>query len=331
MKRRDFIARVAGLALIGATHSARAQQPSKTPRIGVLMGLPSSDSEGQRWLRKFIQTLRETGWRNGTNVQIDLRWASDIEQARAATQQLLELQPDVMQVTTAIATAEVLRRTRTIPVVFSMVNDPVGSGFLQNLSRPEGNATGVINIEPTLGKRWLELLKEIDPRITRVALLFNPVPGAQFKYHWAELEAAAASLGLTATAVPARDLAEIEKSLVSMTKDPGAGVVVIPDPFFDMRRAGLITSLVLRRGIVGVYPFRDFAMAGGLVSYSVDFPDLQRAAAVYVDRILRGAKPADLPVQTPAKFELVINLRTATSLGLRISPSLLARASEVIE
>jgi putative ABC transport system substrate-binding protein len=301
------------------------------PRIAMLIGLPAGDPEGQRWLRRFIQALRELGWRNGANVHIDIRWAAGVNQMRAFAHELVELRPDVIQVATGLATAEVLRKTSTVPVVFSVVNDPVALGFVQDPSRPGGNATGFTNIDPSLGRKWLETIKEIAPRVTRVAVLFNPGPGSQFKLRWPQIEAAGASLGIAPDAVEVRNLAEIETTLDAIKDDPQVGLVVTPDQFFNLTRAGIVTSLVARYRVAAVYPFRDFAVAGGLVSYSVDMTDLQRRAAGYVDRILKGEKLADLPVQAPTKFELVINLKTAKALGLSVSRTLLARADEVIE
>jgi ABC-type uncharacterized transport system substrate-binding protein len=329
MRRRDFLAGVGGAAVLPL--AARAQPADPMRRIAVLMGLPPRDPEGQRWIRTFIQALRDLGWRNGTNVNIELRWAPTIEQMRAFAQELVGLQPDVIQVATGLATAEVLRKTSTVPVVFTVVNDPVALGFVQDMSRPGGNATGFTNIDPSLGQKWLGVIKEVAPRITRAAVLFNPVPGSQFKFRWPQIEAAGASLGIAAEAIEVRNLAEFEKALDAIGHDPQVGLVITPDQYFNLTRAPFITSLVSRYRVAAIYPYRDFAVAGGLVSYSVDLADLQRRAAGYVDRILKGEKPADLPVQAPTKFELVINLKTAKALGLAIPPALRARADDVIE
>ncbi|MBX9843997.1 MAG: ABC transporter substrate-binding protein [Xanthobacteraceae bacterium] len=329
MRRRDFLAGVGGAAAWPL--AAGAQPAARMPQIAVLMGLPARDPEGQRWIRTFIQGLRDLGWRNGTNVNIELRWAPNIEQMRGFAQELVALQPDVIQVATGLATAEVLRKTSTIPLVFTVVNDPVALGFVQDLSRPGGNATGFTNIDPSLGQKWLEVLKETAPRLTRAKVMFNPVPGSQFKYRWPQIEAAGAALGLAAEAVEVRNLAEFEKALDAIGHDPQTGLVITPDQYFNLTRAPVITALVSRYRVAAIYPYRDFATAGGLVSYSVDLADLQRRAAGYVNRILKGEKPADLPVQAPAKFDLVINLKTAKTLGLTIAPALRARADEVVE
>jgi putative ABC transport system substrate-binding protein len=329
MRRRDFLAGIGSAAAWPL--AADAQPAARMPRIGMLIGLATNDSEGQRWVRAFIQALRELGWRNGTNVHIDLRWGGNVDQMRTSAQELVDLQPDVIHVATSLATAEVLRKISTVPVVFSVVNDPVGIGFVQSLSRPGRNATGFTNIDPSLGRKWLEVVKEIAPHVTRAAILFNPVPGSQFETRWPQIKAAGASLGIAIDAIQVRNIPEIEKALDAIGHDPQVGLVVAPDPFFNLTRAGFITSLVSRYRIATIYPVRDWVLAGGLVSYSVDLTDQQRRAAGYVDRILKGEKPADLPVQEPSKFELVINLRTAKVLGLTVSPTLLARASEVLE
>jgi putative ABC transport system substrate-binding protein len=330
MRRRDFITLLAGTVLPWQ-RVARAQTPARMRRIGVLIGLQKGDPEGQRWVTTFTDTLRELGWRDGANVQIDIRWSGDVEEMRTYAQELADLKPDVIQVATALATAEVLRITRTIPVVFSVVNDPVAIGFVQSLPRPGGNATGFMNIEPTLGKKWLELLKEIAPRVTRATMVFNPVPGSQFEQHLPQLEAAAAPLGITIKAAPARNITEIDRTIGAIKSDPQDGLIVIPDPFFNLARSDFVSSLVAHHRIVAIYPVRDFVVAGGLISLSVDVPDLQRRAAGYVDRILKGAAPADLPVEAPIKFELVVNRKAAKALGITIPPAVLARASEIID
>jgi len=325
MRRREFFGVLGGAAAAWPV-AASAQRRDRMQRVGILMGLSAGDSEGQRWLNRFIQTLRELGWRNGTNVQIDLRWAGDIDKMRTAATELVELQPDLIHVTTALATAEVLRQTRTIPVVFNVVNDPVALRFTES-----GNATGFTNIAPDLGEKWLELLKEIAPRITRAVMLFNPVPGSRFEGRLVQLQGSAKSLGITLEATPVRDIAEIEKTIAALGQDSQAGFILIPDPFFNLTRSGLISSLASRYRVVAVYPARDFVLADGLVSYAVDVPDLQRRAAGYADRILKGEALSNLPVEVPNKFELVINLRSAKAIGLTVPPALLARASEVIE
>jgi putative tryptophan/tyrosine transport system substrate-binding protein len=331
MRRREFLG-VLGGAAVNWPLVARAQQQSpRLRRIAILMGLPASDLEGQRWLKAFIQTLRELGWRNGTNVQIDLRWTSGFENLRTAAKELVELQPDVIHVTTGIAAAELLRQTNTIPVVFGVVNNPVAFGFTQSLQRPTGNATGFTNISSELGIKWVELLKEIAPRINRSAMLFNPVPGAQVEWRVEGIKAAGEALGIKVEPSPVRNIEELDETIEQLGQDKAAGFFVIPDTFFNLARSKLITSIASRHRVVGVYPARDFVIYGGLVSCSVDVIDQQRRAARYADRILKGETPSDLPVEVPKKFAIVINLRSANEIGLSVPSSLLARADEVIE
>jgi putative ABC transport system substrate-binding protein len=252
MKRRDFLGVLGGAAAWPL--AAYAQQPERMRRIGMLMGLPESDPEGQRWVQTFIQALQELGWRSGTNVRIDLHWASDLDHMRVSAKELIELQPDLIQVTTTPATAEVLRQTRTIPVVFSIVSDPLGSGFVQSLPRPGGNATGFINLESSLGGKWLEIIKEIAPRITRVVMLFNPTTAPQTAYYKDPLEAAAMSFGIKAEWVPIRQTAEIETTIAALGQDQQAGLIVPPD-LFTVSHRDLISSLAARHRVITVYAF----------------------------------------------------------------------------
>jgi len=330
MKRRDFMALAGGAAAVWPL-GALAQTPERVKRIGILFGVNGNDPEGQRWLKRFIQVLRELGWRNGVNVQMDLRWAPDIDRMRKSAQELIALKPDVIHVTTSLATAEVLRETTTIPVVFDVVNDPLALGLVKDAKHPGGNATGFTNIVPDLGAQWLKLLKEMAPRVTHATVMYNPVPGSQLANRWAQFEAVGGELGIKVEAAPVRELAEIEKTLRGTGVDPDKGLIVIPDTFFNLARSGLIISLISRQRIVAIYPFRDFVVAGGLASYAVDIPELQRRSAVYVDRILRGEKPGNLPVEGPNKFELVINQRAAKLIDLVIPKTVLARATEVLE
>jgi putative ABC transport system substrate-binding protein len=329
MRRREFIAMIGGAAATWPL-AANAQQTDRVRRVGVLMGVPQADLEGQRWMRKFVQTLRDAGWRNGTNVEIDLRYSRDVVQMRAFAKELIDLRPDVIHVATTIATAEVLRLTTTIPVVFSMVNDPVALGFVESLMLPGRNATGLTNIEPSLAEKWLELLKELAPRTNRVAALFNPGSAYPLNRRWEQLEATAAALGVKIERVPVVNNAEIEKTIVALGQTQG-GLIMVPDQFFNLPRTQLIISLSAQHRVPAIYPFRDFVDAGGLASYAVDLPDLQRRAALYVDRILKGNTPAELPVQSPIKFELVINAKTAQALDIAIPSKLLARVDEVIK
>jgi putative ABC transport system substrate-binding protein len=329
MRRREFITMIGGAAAAWP-FAAEAQQADRVRRIGVLMGLPQADQEGQRWVRKFIQTLRDAGWRNGSNVQIDLRFSADVRQMRAFGKELIDLQPDVIHVTTGIATGEVVRQTKTIPVVFSMVNDPVALGFVESLMLPGRNATGITNIEPSLPEKWLELLKEIAPRTSRVAAMFNPASAYLLNQRWTQLEAKAAELGLKIERAPVVSNPEIEKTIVELGENNG-GLIMVPDQFFNLPRTLQIIALTTRHRVPAIYPFRDFVDAGGLASYAVDLPDLQRRAALYVDHILKGRMPAELPVQSPIKFELVLNAKTAKAIDIAIPPKLLARADEVMK
>lgn len=328
MRRREF------MALLGAAAwplSANAQPAAKMRRIAVLMGLPQTDLEGQRWMRRFVQTLRDTGWRNGANIEIDLRYARDPAQMRMFALAQIELQPEVMHVTTTLATAEVLKLTRTIPVVFSMVNDPVALGFVDSLTLPGRNATGFTNVEPSLPEKWLELLKEMSPRINRVAVLFNPATGWQMQRRIGQIEASAAALGITLDQATVRDNAEIEKAVGALADNPQAGLILAPDPFFNLPRTLLVIAQAAKHRVPAVYPTRDFVNAGGLASLAVDFTDLQRRAALYVDHILKGATPAELPVQSPIKFEIVINRKTVKALNLTIPQKLMVRVDEMID
>ncbi len=297
----------------------------------MLNTLAEDDPQGQQQEQTLLQSLQELGWKRGTNLEVDLRWgASNNERIQMIAKELVAAQPDVIQVTTTPGTAAVLRETRTIPVVFSIVSDPVGAGFVASLPHPGGNATGFINIESSMGGKWLELLKEVAPHVSRVTLLFDPTTGPQANYYQEPIEAAARSLAIALKSAPVGDVAAIETEIAATVQERDTGLVVFPD-IFTFTHRDLIVSLANRRNLPAVYPFTVFASAGGLVSYGVDLLDLQRRAAGYVDRILKGTKPEDLPVQLPTKFELAVNLKTAKALGLTIPESLLARADEVIE
>jgi putative ABC transport system substrate-binding protein len=330
MKRREFITLLGGAAVAWPL-AARAQQTERMRRIGMLVGLPEGDPEGEVWAQAFLKALPGLGWRRGTNIQIDLRWvATDFDQMQAIAKELVQSQPDVIEVTSTPATAAILRATNTIPVVFSIVSDPVGSGFIQSLGRPGTNATGFVNIEASMGGKWVELLKEIAPRTSHVSLLFNPRTAPQTDYYRVSLENAAPSLALDVIASPVSNRDEIENVILGLGQD--AGLIVMPDIFMAAKsQRDLIISLAAQRRVPVIFGFAFYVRAGGLISYGVDLPDLQRRAATYVDRILKGAKPQDLPVQLPTKFELAINLKTAKTMGLSVPPQLVARADEVIE
>jgi putative ABC transport system substrate-binding protein len=331
MRRREFITLLGGAATTWPL-AARAQQTGGLRRIGVLMGWAESDVEAQSYLAAFVQGLRQLGWADGGNVRIDYRWVNDdINRIRTFAKELAELRPDVILATTTPVTVALQRETRTIPIVFVIVSDPVGAGLVTSLSRPGGNITGFINVEAAMGGKWLELLKEIAPRVRRDAIMFNPdtAPGGG-SYFLPSIEATARALKIASIAAPVRSDTEIEAAITSLGREPGGGLVLMTDGFTFVHRSQII-SVSDRNKVPAVYYDKIFAREGGLLAYGTDAGDIFRRSAPYIDRILRGAKPADLPVQLPTKFELVINLKTAKTLGLTVPQSLLARADEVIE
>ena len=330
MRRRDFIT-ILGGAVVASPIAARAQQSERMRRVGVLTTAAENDATEQRRQAAFRRRFDELGWRAGRNIQIDYRWAaSNADRLRIFAKELVELKPDLIFAETTPATAAVLGETRTIPIVFVVVSDPVGSGFVTSLNRPGGNVTGFMNMEPTLAGKWLGLLKEIAPHVTRVALLFNPATAPFTEQYLNPFKAAAASLAVEAIAAPVQQLSQLEPVAADRAREPNGGLIMMPDVFLWLHRAEVI-SLAAHYRLPAVYPQRDFAEIGGLLSYGNDRLDQYPRAAIYADRILKGEKPADLPVQAPTKYELVINLRTAKALGLTVPPSLLAIADEVIE
>jgi putative ABC transport system substrate-binding protein len=333
MRRRAFIA-VLGGGLIAIPLAARAQQQTeRVRRIAVLMSYLKSDPEAQAWYAALREGLQKLGWTEGRNIQIDTRWAApdDAESMRGFARELVALQPDLIVSGTTTTTAALVQYTRTIPIVFVLVSDPVGSGFVASFSRPGGNVTGFNVSEQTMAGKWLELLKDIAPHVARVAMLFNPISAAAFAEYWlTPFKAAAPTFGVEAVAAPVRDGSDLEPVIAALAREPNAGLVAMPDSFTDTHRAE-ITSLAARYHLPAVYPFRLFAEAGGLLSYGLDRSDNFRRAASYVDRILKGEKPSELPIQAPVKFDLVINLKAAKALGLEVPAQLLGRADEVIE
>jgi putative tryptophan/tyrosine transport system substrate-binding protein len=330
MKRREFIT-LLGSAAVAWPLAARAQQGERVRRIGVLMAYAESDAEAQAWVAAFREGLQKLGRAEDRDIRIDIRWATTNAalMQRFATD-LVALQPDVILSNNTPTTAALMRQTRAIPIIFANVADPVGSGIVTGLSRPGGNVTGFTVTEPTIGGKWLELLKEIAPRVNRVAFLFNPATATYFEYFLNSFKAAAASLAVEAIVAPVRDTSELETVIVAQAREPNGGLVVMTDAFMAAHRAR-VTSLAARYRLPAVYPFRGFAEAGGLLSYGNDIFDNYRRAAGYVDRVLKGQNPAELPVQAPVKFELVINLKTARALGLDVPLFLQQRADEVIE
>ena len=330
MKRREFITLLGGAAAAWPP-VARAQQPGGMRRIGVLMGSAENDSEAQAWVAAFREALQKLGWTEGRNIRIDTRWASaDVEAMQRFARELVALQPDLILSQSTLAVAALLQQTRTIPIVFALIANPVGSGFVASFARPGGNVTGFVTIEGSLGGKWLELLKEIAPRVARVALPFNPATATFAEYYLNPVKAAAASLGVEAIVAPVHDRSELESVIAAQAREPNSGLVVIPDAFTINHRAE-ITLLAARHRLPAVYPYRDFTELGGLLSYGFDRLENWRGVAGYVDRILKGEKPADLPVQAPSKYELVLNLKTAKALGLDVPWILQQRADEVIE
>jgi putative ABC transport system substrate-binding protein len=330
MRRREFIALMGGATAWPL--AAHAQQPERIRRIAVLMGLIQNSREGQQQIGALVNGLRELGWINGRNAHIEYRWlAGESDQARVLAKELVALGPDVLVGHGTPVGIALLQETRTIPIVFVNVADPVGSGLVSNFAHPGGNATGLMNLEPSMGGKWVEVLKDLVPNIRRVTLMFNPnTAPLGGRYYWPSFEAAAASLAAEPVAAAVRDSLEIERTINRLAGDTNGGLIISPDLFLASNR-GLIIKLAARDRVPAIYPFRTFTEAGGLISYGSDSVDIFRRAAWYVDRILKGANPADLPVQAPTKFELVINLKTAKALGLTVSREFLLRADEVIE
>jgi putative ABC transport system substrate-binding protein len=328
MRRREFITLLGGAALAWPAR-ARAQQPDRVRRIGVLMG-PSDEPETEKRIGVLEQALRELGWINGGNVRIDVRWgAGNADNIRKYAAELVALGPDVMLASGGPVLASMLKATRTVPIVFVIVADPVGSGFVASLSRPGGNATGFMQFEYSLSGKWLELLKQIVPGLTRAAVLWDPAIASGIG-QFAVMQSVAPSIGVELSPINVRDAGEIEHAITAFARDSNGGLILTTGPLVSVRR-DLIITLAARHKLPAVYPNRYYASGGGLISYGADLVDQYRHAAGYIDRIFKGAKPAELPVQAPTKYELVINLKTANTLGLTIPPMLLARADEVIE
>jgi len=326
--RREFIALLGGAAAWPL--AARAQQPSRMRRIGVLTPFPADDAEGHARLTAFTQALQQSGWTVGQNVRIDYRWGpGNPATMRKHATELVALEPDVILALTTAAVGPLLEASRTVPIVFATVADPVAAGYVETLARPGGNATGFTPYEYSISGKWLELLKEVAPRVTRAAVLRDTSIGVGLAQFGA-IQALAPSLGVELRPVDVRDASEIERALAAFAQGSNDGMIVIGSPSAAIHR-GLITALAAKHRLPTVYNTRLFTDAGGLISYGPDFLEQHRRAAGYVDRILRGEKPADLPVQAPTKYELVINLKTAKSLGLEIPMPVLARDDEVIE
>ena len=328
MRRREFITLLCGAAASWPL-AARAQQTERVRRVGVLMSQAADDPEAQARITAFSQGLQEMGWSVDRNLQIETRWATADDLHRHAAE-LVALAPDVLVAATGSTTvAPLLQATRTVPIVFVTVIDPVGAGFVASLARPGGNATGFMNYEYGMSVKWLELLKEIAPRVTRAAVLRDPAIASGIGQFGA-VQAVAPSLGVELSPVDVRDAGEIERAIAAFARESNGGLVVTASPSANTHRRPII-ALAARHRLPAVYPVRFHVTAGGLIAYGVDLVDQFRRTAGYVDRILKGEKPANLPVQAPSKYETVINLKTAKALGLDLPTSVLARADEVIE
>ena len=329
MKRREFI------ALLGSAVSwplaARAQQPDRMRRIGALTGgVAADDPDMQARIAVFLQVLEQLGWTVGRNLRIDYRWGlGNADNIRGYVAELVALAPDVILATGTVTMAPLLQATRAVPIVFIFVADPVGAGFVDSLARPGGNATGFTSFEYGLSAKWLELLKEIAPRLTRAAVIRDPADPAGTG-QWGAIQTAAPSVGVEVNPVNVRDAGEIERAITTFARSSNGGLILTSSALANVHR-NLIITLAARHKLPAVYYRRGFVTDGGLISYGPDLLDQFRRAAGYVDRILKGEKPADLPVQAPTKYELAINLKTARMLGLTVPPTLLATADEVIE
>jgi len=327
MRRRQFLALLGGMA-IGCPADVVAQKPNRVRRIGVLT---AGSAYGQRRAKIFTQALQDLGWTDGQNTRIDYRWASsDIEQIQSIAKELVGSRPDVLVGAGSAPTAALQQATRTIPIVFLMVTDPVAQGIVESLARPGGNATGFFAMEPSVGGKWLELLKEIVPGLRRVAVIFNPETSTGGPSYLRSVETAAPLFSVEVTGAPVHHAGDIELAISSLVREPGGGLIVLPDPFTASHYKQIV-ELAARYRLPAIYAIRDYVNEGGLMSYGTDAVDMYWRAASYVDQILRGANPANLPVQAQTKFGLVINLKTAKALGLTVPPSLLDRADEVIE
>jgi putative tryptophan/tyrosine transport system substrate-binding protein len=335
MRRRDFLGVLGGAAswpLVAWPLTARAQQPVPMRLIAVEMAFAQDDPDGKPLVAAFEQTLQQLGWVLGQNLRIEYRWgATDPERARVRAAELMKLNPDLIVAHATLVTRAFAEKTNTIPIVFTNVSDPIGEQFVKSFPAPGGNITGFTNVEPTMGGKYLQLLKEIAPTVTRVAMIFNPnsAPG-HGSYFSGPFEAAAPGLSVQPIKAAVQNVADIEQFVSAIAVGDGGGVIIIGEPFTNRYRSQIL-ELTTQYRLPTICPYRFYAKNGCLISYGVDFPDQFQRAANYVDRILKGATPEMLPVQSPVKFELVINLNTAKTLGLTVSPMLIARADEVIE
>jgi putative ABC transport system substrate-binding protein len=330
MKRREFIALLSGTGITWPL-AARAQQPNPLRWVAVLQTLAENDLEGQSWVNALKQGLAVLGWTDGLTIRLDVRWAGgDANLIQRLAKELVDLHPDVI---VAVATPSAMafrQETHTIPIVFTSVTDPVAQGLVESLIRPGGNITGFTIFEPEIGSKWMQVLKDIAPETTRTAVIFNPDTAPYYRLYMSSIETGGASFAVKTFEAPVRSRVEIEAVISGLAREPGGAVISMSDTFTVVHR-DLIIALAAQYRLPAVYPFRFEAIEGGLISYGTDQVDQYRRAAAYVDRILKGEKPADMPVQIPVKFEMAINLKTARTLGLAIPNTLLARADQVIE
>ena len=329
MKRRAFITLLGGATVWPL--AVRAQQASGMQRVAVLNSLAESDLEGQSWVKAFTQGFAALGWIDGVNVRIDVRWGGgEVSQLQKFAKEMVDFHPDVILAISTPSVDAILRETHAIPIVFTLVTDPVAQGLVETLVRPGRSITGFTIFEPEIGSKWVQVLKEIAPKTTRVAVIFNPDTAPYYRLYMNSIEVAGASLAVKTIEAAVHSRVEIETAISALAREPAGALIAMSDTFPVVHR-DLIIALAAQHRLPAVYPFRFQATDGGLISYGVDLSDMNRRAASYVDRILKGERPADLPVQLPTKFELVINLKTARTLGFEIPLTLLARADEVVE
>ena len=330
MQRREFITLLGGAAAAWPL-TVRAQQPERMRRIGVLMQYTESDPEGQIRAKALSQGLQKLGWKVGLNLRIDYRWAGgDHDRFRLHAADLVKLKDEVVVAVSTPAVEALQRESMAVPVVFTQVSDPLGQGIVKSLAQPGGAVTGFSNYDQAIGGKWLELLKQVAPTMTRAAVVFNPQTAPYSALYMRSIEAAAPSIAVKVTTLQVHDSADIKTALTDFAREPGGGLIMIPDAFTSAHREQII-ELAARFALPAMYPIRYYIADGGLISYGIDQVDQIRGAAIYVDRILKGERPGDLPVQAPTRFQLVVNLKTAKALGLNISESFLLRADEVIE
>ena len=330
MNRRKFLVLLAGSAL-AFPPMARAQANDRSAQIGALMGYAEGDPEGQQFVAAFEQGLRALGWTPGHNLRIDYRWGGgEAERFQAYAAELVAASPRAIFAHSSTAVRALAQQTKKIPVIFANIADPLGQGIVASLARPGGNITGFTAFESRMGEKWLEALKEAAPDTVRAAVVYNPRTAPYFASLWEALTAAAPAFSIQLINAPAREVADIDAAMSALGREPGGGLIVVPDVFTSMNRSEIV-ALAARHRLPAVYPLRFFARGGGLMSYGADTGDIFRRAAGYIDRVLKGANPGELPVQTPTKFELVVNLKAAKALGLDLPPLMVARADEVIE